>query len=107
MSYLQPKVGTPEWFTRALEYPDVQPTEQNLRYWQELIGREGERAVEKILSWDRVTPLDLRTIPQPHIEFAGLAERLEQVIVDMLLLAGSTALFLVLSTWRVLRYPVR
>jgi len=106
MTYLQPKVGTPEWVTRALEYPDVQPTDQNRGYWQELIGREGERSVEKILSWDRVAPLDLGTMPQPQIEFATLAERLEQMIVDMLLLAGGTALFLALSGWQIQRYRV-
>lgn len=107
MEYLQPKVGMPEWVTRALEYPDVQPTEENRRYWQDLIEKKGERAVEKILSWDRVTPLDLSTMPRPHIEFPSLAERMERVMTDGLLLVGSTALFLALSVWRVLRYPVR
>jgi len=106
MSYLLPKVGSPEWFTRALEYPDAQPTKQNQRQLQEIIEKQGERAVEKMLSWDRVTPLDLRPMPQPHIEFAGLAERLNPVMGDILLLVAGAALPLALSAWRIARHGV-
>jgi ABC-type transport system involved in multi-copper enzyme maturation permease subunit len=107
MDYLQPKIGMPEWFTRALEYPDVQPTEQNRRHWQEVIEKQGERAVEKILSWDRVSPLDLSALPPPNVEPPSLSERMERVQPDVFLLLGSTMVFLILSVWGVLRYPVR
>ena len=106
MAYLGPKLGSAEWFTRALEYPDVQPTEQNRSYWQGLIEKQGERAVEKILSWNRVTPLSLNTMPPPHVAFSSLGERLRQVMVDGLLLLGSVVLFMALSVRRVIRYPV-
>jgi hypothetical protein len=107
MAYLQPKSWTPEWFTRALEYPDVQPTEQNMRHWQEVVEKQGERAVEKILSWDRVSSLDLSALPPPNIEPPSLSERIEHIQRDVLLLLGSAVLFLTLSVWGVLRYPVR
>jgi len=69
MSYLRPKVNAPEWVTRALEYPDMQPTEENRRHWRELEEKEGQGAYRKILSWDRVASLDLSAMPQPHIEY--------------------------------------
>ena len=104
MSYLRPKVGTPEWFTRVLEYPDMQPTEENRRYWETLVEKEGREVYGKILNWDRVTPLDLSAMPRPHIEYPGLAERVAGVITDLLLLVGITGLFLGLAAMRVLRY---
>jgi len=106
MVYLRPKIETPSWFTRALDYPDVQPTEQDRKYWQDIIGKQGERAVEKILSWDRVAPLDLTTMPAPQIVSSSLAERMSHMTTDALLLIGSAVLFLALSIWRVPRYPV-
>ncbi len=106
MTYLEPKIGKPEWFTRALEYPDVQPTEQNQTYWQSVIEKEGERAIERLLSWDRVTPIDLSTMPPPHIGFAGLAERTADAIPDVLLLVAGTGLFLALSIRRVIHYRI-
>jgi hypothetical protein len=106
MTYLEPKIGKPEWFTRALEYPDVQPTEQNQRYWQSVIEKEGERAIERLMSWDRVTPVDLSTMPPPRVGFAGLAERTADAIPDGLLLVAGTGLFLALSIRRVIRYPI-
>jgi ABC-type transport system involved in multi-copper enzyme maturation permease subunit len=106
MAYLRPKVGTPELFTRALEYPDVQPTDENRKYWQDLIDKKGERAVEKILSWDRVAPLDLSMMPPPHVGFSGLGQRIRNVVGDGLLLVGAIALFLILAIWRVLHYPI-
>jgi ABC-type transport system involved in multi-copper enzyme maturation permease subunit len=107
MAYLQPKLGSAAWFTRALEYPDVQPTDENQRRWQELIGKEGERAVEKILSWDRVTPIDLGAMPQPNIDSPGLGERIGTVSTDVLLLLGSAVMFLSLSLFVVQRYSLR
>jgi len=106
MTYLEPKIGKPEWFTRALEYPDVQPTEQNQTYWQSVVEKEGERAVERLLSWDRVTPIDLSTMPPPRVGFAGLAERTADAIPDGLLLVAGTALFLALSIRRVIHYRI-
>jgi ABC-type transport system involved in multi-copper enzyme maturation permease subunit len=107
MSYLLPKMGTPEWMTRALEYPDVQPTDENRKHWQDLIEKKGEREVEKILSWDRIGPLDLKSMPPPSVAHPGLAERLRGVLGDSLLLAASLVLFLILSIGRVLHYPIR
>lgn len=105
MGYLRPKVGTPEWFTRALEYPDMQPTEGNRRYWNKLEEKEGEGAISrKILNWDRVASLDLSAMPQPHIEYPDLAERLAGVTTDVFLLVGITGLFLGLAAMRVLGY---
>ena len=106
MTYLEPKIGKPEWFTRALEYPDVQPTEQNQTYWQSVVEKEGERAVERLLSWDRVAPVDLSTMPPPSVGFAGLAERTANAMPDGLLLIAGTGLFLALSIRRVIRYPI-
>ncbi len=104
MSYLRPKVETPEWFTRVLEYTDMQPTEENRKYWRELIEKEGEKAYGEILNWDRIAPLDLGTMPWPSIRFPGLAERVAGVIMDVLLLVVITGLFLGLATWKVLGY---
>ena len=106
MAYLEPKVGTPAWFTRALEYPDVQPTNDHRKAWQDLIGREGERAVEKILSWDRIAALDLSAMPKPDVSLPGRAERLGGALADGLLLLGSVGIFLVLAMVRLRRYPV-
>jgi hypothetical protein len=106
MAYLQPKLEKPEWFTRVLEYPDLQPTDQNMRYWQTLIEKHGERAVEKVLSWDRVAPLDLSSMPPPNIGFPGIVERTGRALIDGLILLGSTLFFLVLSIIRVIRYPI-
>ena len=106
MDFLRPKMATPEWFTRVFEYPDVQPTEENNRRWQQLIEKEGERAVEKILSWDRIKPLDLSAMPPPQVSMPGELERMGHAAWDGLLLAVSTALFLVLGLVRIARYPV-
>jgi len=104
MSYLRPKVGAPEWVTRALEYPDMQPTEENRRYWEKLVEKEGREVYSKILNWDRVASLDLSAMPQPHIEYPDLAERVAGVCTDVLLLVGITGVFLGLAAMRVLRY---
>jgi len=107
MAYLQPKVRTPEWFTRVFEYPDVQPTEANFRYWQSLIDHQGERAVERILSWDRVTPLDLASLPEPAVLPPGAGARPERAIPDLVLLIGSGIVCALLGILRVRRYPLQ
>lgn len=106
MAYLAPKSGTPEWFTRVFEYPDVEPTESNMRYWQSLIETKGERAVERILSWDRVAPLDLASMPSPAVSPAGTAERAEHAVPDALLLLTGCIVFNALSIVRIRRYPL-
>ncbi len=105
MAYLGPKMSTPEWFTRVFEYPDLQPTDRNMKYWQSLIEKQGERAVEKILSWDRIAPLDLGSMPPPHFDVSSPAERMGSAMIDGMVLMGCTALFLCLSIWRIGRYP--
>ena len=106
MAYLQPKSETTEWFTRVFEYPDVQPTESNQRYWQSLIEKQGERAVEKILSWDRVTPLNLASMPSPDVSTSGATERAERALPDGVMLLAGCLLFFGFSILRVLRYPL-
>jgi hypothetical protein len=104
MNYLRPKVGTPEWVTRVLGYPDMQPTEENQRYWAKLVEKEGGDVYRKIFSWDRVTSFDLSAMPRPEIKFPSLAERIVRVAMDVLLLVGITGLFLGLAIRRVLNY---
>jgi hypothetical protein len=106
MAYLRPRSETPAWFTRVFDYPDVQPTESNQKYWQSLIEKQGERAVEKILSWDRVAPIDLSSMPSPAVSMRGAAERAESALPDTLFLFAVCLLFLALSILRVRHYPL-
>jgi ABC-type transport system involved in multi-copper enzyme maturation permease subunit len=106
MKYLSPKVETAEWFTRVREYPEAQPTEENRSKWQALIEKEGERAVERIMSWDRIQPLDLSGLPAPSIGLATVTERFVHAAMDGIFLLASVGLFLAWSMWRVVRYPV-
>jgi hypothetical protein len=106
MAYLRPKVETPEWFTRVFEYPDVQPTDANAKYWQSLIEKQGERAVERILSWDRVSPVDLTSMPSPAVNPGSAAERAGRALPDALLLFAGCFVFVALSIARVRRYPL-
>lgn len=107
MNYLLPKVGTAAWFTRVLEYPELETTEENIRSWDKLAEKEGQDVYfTKILTWDRVAPLDLREMPPPQIEFPRLLDRVQQATIDLLLLIVLTALLFLLSVWRVLRYRV-
>ena len=106
MSFLQPRVESPRWFTRALDYPDVQPTEANRAYWQSLIDHQGERAVERILSWDRVAPVDLAGLPTPVLAPPGAGERAERAMPDLLLLFACCGLCCTLGIIRVRRYPL-
>ncbi len=107
MNYLRPKVASAAWFTRALEYPDVLVSEENRNRLQMLVDTQGESAVERLLSWDRVTPLDLRSMPLPAIAAPGIADRLQKRLNDLILLLTSVALFIGLSVARVARYPLR
>jgi ABC-type transport system involved in multi-copper enzyme maturation permease subunit len=107
MAYLRPKLDLPGWFTRALDYPEVQPTPEHLERWQKLVESEGERATEKLLSWDRIPPVDLAGMPDPQFGFPTLGERLGYALDDVLLLLGATALFVILGVVRAIHYPVR
>ncbi|MGA2624169.1 MAG: ABC transporter permease subunit [Bacteroidota bacterium] len=107
MNYLTPKVQTAAWFTRVLDYPELEPTEENMKSWNKIAEKEGQDVFyTKILTWDRVAPLDLRDMPQPQIALPSLAERLSQPLIDALILIGLTALFFILSLWKALRYRV-
>jgi ABC-type transport system involved in multi-copper enzyme maturation permease subunit len=106
MAYLRPKSDKPEWFTRVYDYPDVQPTPENEKYWQSLIEKEGERAVEKILSWDRMAPVDLASMPAPSVAMRGAAERAAHALPDALLLFSGCLVCIALSIIRIRHYPV-
>jgi ABC-type transport system involved in multi-copper enzyme maturation permease subunit len=106
MAYLRPKSETTLWFTRVFEYPDVQPTESNQKYWQSLIEKQGERAVEKILSWDRMSSLDLTSMPAPSVSLRVAAERAAGALPDALVLIAGCLLFIALSIIRVRHYPL-
>jgi ABC-type transport system involved in multi-copper enzyme maturation permease subunit len=106
MAYLRPRVETPAWFTRVYEYPDVEPTAKNEAYWQSLIEKEGERSVEKIMSWDRIAPLDLSSMPFPSVSPGSAGERAEHALTDAGLLCAGSLLFLALSMVRVRDYPL-
>lgn len=106
MSFLTPQVSNPRWFTRVFDYPDVEPTDQNRQYWQSLIEHQGESAVEKIMSWDRVTPLDLRSMPRPSLAMPPLGDRVLRSLGDLTMLILSTALFLALALRQANRYYV-
>jgi len=108
LDYLRPHAATPEWFTRLREHPELLVTEENQMRWEKIRREEGERAVEKkIFTWEPIAPLDLSALPRLHIELSGLVDGVEQVAGEFLLLGGIPFLLLVLSGWRVLRYPVR
>ena len=104
MNYLRPKVATPQWFTCALEYPDMQPTEANIKLWNKLKEQEGKDVERKIFDWDRVAPVDLTELPQPKSVVESLVDRVWRVRVDILLLVGMTGLFFGLATRKVLSY---
>jgi len=97
VAYLRPLCGTPEWFTRLLEHPEMETNAENRRLWDELVEKEGAGVIkEKILNWDRVRPLDLSAMPHPRIEYPDLEQRLGRVLPDALLLVGLIAALLAL-----------
>lgn len=106
MAYLRPKSETSLWFTRIFEYPDMEPTEKNQQYWQSLIEKEGQRAVEKIMSWDRVSSLDLTSMPPPSVNMRGVTERALHALPDGILLFAASVVFIGLSMIRVRHYPL-
>ncbi len=107
MAYLRPKLDRPDWFTRALEYPNTQPTPENRQRWQKIVDTEGERAMERLMSWDQVTPVDLAGMPDPQIAFPSLTERIRYALEDVVLLLAAGGLFVILGILRAMRYPVR
>jgi len=106
MAYLPPLVGAPEWFTRLLEHPEMEITEENLTRWRELIEQKGEGVIEEILTWDNVTPLDLSSMPKPRIEYPDLGRRLGRVFPDVLLLIAFTVALLALTARQALRCTI-
>jgi hypothetical protein len=106
MNFLSPKVGKPEWFTRILEYPDMEPTERNQRIWNALAEKEGPDVYFKIWDWDKVAPVDLQNMPGMRIESPGLSERLNDAANDLIILLGISSCFVIISFYRVLRYAV-
>jgi ABC-type transport system involved in multi-copper enzyme maturation permease subunit len=108
VDYLRPKAGTPQWFTRLPEYPDLFSSEENVAYWRKLQEEGGWGLVqEKVLNWERIAPLDLSDMPRLRVEYPGVGERLERVMGKVLLMVGFAALFLGLAARQVLRYAMR
>jgi ABC-type transport system involved in multi-copper enzyme maturation permease subunit len=107
MDYLRPRVATAAWFTRVLDQPELQPTKENLAYWNARAEKEGGDVLYKEwLSWDRVRPLDLAGMPRPSLEVAGLEGRLQEALLPLCLLMALTVAFLMLAGWKLLRYSV-
>ncbi len=106
VEYLRPKAASPAWFTRLLDYPDMEPTEENFRYWNAVAAKEGPDVYfTKWWTWDRVAPVDLRDMPQPSVHFPDVGERIFMCLPQVFLLALLATAFLVMAGWKVLRYP--
>ena len=106
MEYLRPKVATAAWVTRVLDQPELQPTKENMSYWNERAKKEGEDVfLKEWWNWSRVKPLDLSAMPRPNLEVPGLRERLGDALFPCALLMVLTAGFLVMAGWKLLRYP--
>ena len=108
VDYLRPKIGTPEWFTRMPDHPELFATEENVARWRKLEAEKGWGAVEeRYFNWERIEPLDLSGMPRLRVEYPDLAERVEGVTGDILLLVGMAVLLLGLAWRQALRYAVR
>ena len=104
-SYLRPRVNTPAWYTRVLEYPELQVTDEKVQQWRKIIQEEGFDALRrKILNWDRVAPLDLSDMPGAQIAIPNLTDRITAVTPDIALLIVCTGVFLGLAMRRALHY---
>ncbi|HTO95332.1 MAG TPA: hypothetical protein VMM80_13155, partial [Bacteroidota bacterium] len=62
--------------------------------------------VERILSWDRVAPLDLAALPLPVIAPPAISAGLARAVPDLVLLFGCCAASLGLGILRVRHYPL-
>ena len=106
-NYVRTKVALPEMFTRTLEFPDMEPTEENQRLWSEMAKKEGNHIIyEKFVNWDRVPALDLRDLPKASFQHPSLAERVARALPDMGIMLGTIALLLVVAARRVLTVEV-
>ena len=106
-NYVSGKTALPEMFTRNLEFPDMEPTEENTRRWAEMAEKEGHNIVyEKVVNWDRVSPLDLRALPRATFRPPALGDRLAAVVPDVAILLALTLLLLVAMARRALRFEV-
>jgi hypothetical protein len=107
MDYLRPKVATASWFTRVLDYPELEPTEENYRYWNAVAQKEGPDVYfTKWWTWDRVAGVDLKDLPQPGLQFPGMQERLGDSLSGLSLLVLYGATLLALAAWKLTRYSV-
>ena len=106
-NYVRTKVALPEMFTRTLEFPDMEPTEDNQRLWSEMAKKEGNHIIyEKIVNWDRVPALDLRDLPKASFQHRSLAERVARALPDVGIMLGTIALLLVFAARRVLTVEI-
>ncbi len=104
--YLLPKLETPAWFTRILEYPDMEPTAANYKIWNALAAKEGDQIYEKIWSWDKVAPLDMKGMPHIESGVPSLLARIGEAGLDLVLLVILTGVFIAVALWKVVIYPV-
>jgi hypothetical protein len=107
MEYLRPKVATAAWFTRIEDYPDMEPTPENNRYWDAIAAVEGPDVYfSKRWTWDRVSPLDLKDMPQSTLQIPGMRERIGVSLTGVSLLALYGVALLILAGWKLTRYAV-
>ena len=107
MEYLRPRVATASWFTRIEDYPDMEPTQENNRYWDAVAAVEGPDVYfSKRWTWDRVSGIDLKDMPQPTLQIPGMRERVGESLSGVSLLALYGLVLLVLAGWKLTRYAV-
>ena len=107
VEYLRPKIGEAAWFTRVLEYPDMELTDANRERWRDRQAKEGHDVLwTDILTWDKIEPLDLEAMPRPVIRSPDLGDRVAAATTDMALLLVFTAAAVILMGRQSLRSPV-
>jgi hypothetical protein len=107
VEWLRPKSSEATWFTRLLEHPEMEITDENRARWRQLQEREGDSALwEKVLTWDNTDALDLRDMPVHDIALPPLTRRLQTVAVDLALLLLFAGAAVLMAARRALRAPV-
>ena len=107
VEYLRPKMDEAEWFTRVLEHPEMETTEENRERWRQRQEAEGDDVLwNEILTWDNVAPLGLEAMPRPRIRRPTLGERLESAWLDISLLLVFALAALALMGRQSLRSPI-
>ena len=107
VKYLRPKMGEAAWFTRLLEHPAMETTEENKEHWRRRQEAEGDDVLwDEILTWDKVASLDLTAMPRPRIPRPSLVECLESAWLDISLLLAFALAALVLMGRQSLRAPI-